>query len=103
MLEREDHVELAACGVGDVAGQLDGAAGHLTDGEQVLVGEPDLAVHLVRGTRAAGGRWHGCSDDAYGLPSTTGPSGSAGFLEIRLMTSIRKPSTPRSTHQRIIA
>ena len=31
------------------------------------------------------------------------PSGSAGSLEIMLMTSMRKPSTPRSSHQRIIA
>ena len=31
------------------------------------------------------------------------PSGRVGSLEIRLMTSIRKPSTPRSTHHRIIA
>jgi len=31
------------------------------------------------------------------------PSGSAVFLEMRLMTSMRKPSTPRSSHHRIIA
>ena len=31
------------------------------------------------------------------------PSGSPVGFEIRLMTSIRKPSTPRSSHQRIIA
>jgi len=36
-------------------------------------------------------------------PGRTGPSGSAGSFEIRLTTSIRKPSTPRSSHQRIIA
>ena len=39
----------------------------------------------------------------YGWRPRTRPSGSAGSLEIMLMTSIRKPSTPRSSHQRIIA
>ena len=34
--------------------------------------------------------------------SGAGASGSAGSLEIMLMTSMRKPSTPRSSHQRII-
>ena len=38
-----------------------------------------------------------------GAAGELGPSGSAGSLEIMLMTSMRKPSTPRSSHQRIIA
>ena len=41
--------------------------------------------------------------DAYGRPGGTSPSVSSAGLEIRLITSIRKPSTPRSTHHRIIA
>ena len=32
----------------------------------------------------------------------TGPSGSSGSFEMKLMTSIRNPSTPRSSHQLII-
>ena len=38
----------------------------------------------------------------YGLGPSTGPSGSAGSFEIMSMTSIRNPSTPRSSHQFII-
>ncbi|CPU64564.1 Uncharacterised protein [Mycobacteroides abscessus] len=41
------------------------------------------------------------------MPQCTSPSGSepsgATSLEMRLMTSMRKPSTPRSSHRRIIA
>ena len=36
------------------------------------------------------------------LPDGTGASTSSAGLEMRLITSIRKPSTPRSTHHRII-
>ena len=46
MLEREHHVELVALRVGDVAGELDRAAGHLPDREQSSLLEPDLTVHL---------------------------------------------------------
>ena len=44
-----------------------------------------------------------CSEPS-GIMPTPGSraSGSAGSLEIMLMTSMRKPSTPRSSHQRII-
>ena len=38
----------------------------------------------------------------YSPSPRSGPSGSAVFLEIMLITSMRKPSTPRSSHQRII-
>ncbi len=39
---------------------------------------------------------------AYADPADNRPSGSGTTLEIMLITSIRKPSTPRSSHQRII-
>ena len=39
----------------------------------------------------------------YGPPSSSGPSFSGSTLEIMLMTSMRKPSTPRASHQRSIA
>ena len=68
-----------------------------------------LAVHLRRGTRGSGGRSTKAAEPsarASGVPPVAvrvRPSGSAGSLEMKLMTSIRKPSTPRSSHQRIIA
>ena len=41
-----------------------------------------------------------CSEPSASEPGSR--VGSAGSLEIMLMTSMRKPSTPRSSHQRII-
>ena len=57
VLEGEDHVELVAGRVGDLAGQLDRAAGHLADGQQVLRRRARPRGSSRRGTRAAAGRW----------------------------------------------
>ncbi len=60
MLEREDHVELAARGVGDPPGQVDRRARHLTDGQQVPRGQADLTVHLGEELLEAGAVRHRC-------------------------------------------
>ncbi len=85
-------------------GLLHRDAGHLADGEQPAgVAVEDLAVHLgdvvvdARAARSRGGRDR--SRRLRGRFRRAGPDP----LEIRLMTSMRKPSTPHSSHQRIIA
>ncbi len=80
MLEGEDHVELVAARVGDPARHLDRRAGHLADGEQVLVGEADLAVHLgeeLVEARAVGRAGEG---RPVRLARILGPVGQGGVL-----------------------
>ena len=76
---------------------------HLTDGQvsTVSVGE-DFAMHLLQVLVQA----RTADEVRRSVAPETGPDkavGSAGSLEIMLMTSMRKPSIPRSSHHRIIA
>ena len=68
-----------------------------------LAAGEDLAVHLLQELVDARPGHEVRAAVAERLTGIGTPSGSAGSLEMKLMTSIRKPSTPRSSQQRIIA
>ena len=103
VLELEHHGDLAMDAVGEPARLLRRHTRHLADRE-VAAGPAveDAAVHLGQvlvDLRAVGEVRHAV---AVAGP-VTGPSGNAGSFEMKLMTSMRKPSIPRSSHQFIIA
>jgi hypothetical protein len=103
VLELEDHVQLGARRVGEELRLLYRYARHLPDCQQLLLASSeDLAVQLLEELVDA---WP-AADVRQRIPVQAAlvvwPSGSAGSLEIMLMTSMRNPSIPRSSHQRII-
>ena len=54
VLELEDHIELAADGVGVELGLFDCHAGHLADSDQAFPSGEDCAVHLLQKLEDAG-------------------------------------------------
>jgi hypothetical protein len=118
VLELEHHVDLAARGIGVEPRLLDRGRGRLADVEQpgrrpantsrciscdelVDAGAVDtnggVAVASCRRPRPSGSRQP--SDPRRGSV----PASSSSTFESMLMTSIRKPSTPRSSQRFIIA
>ena len=102
MLELEHHVDLAAGRVGEQHRLVDGDPGISPTVRNAPSRPPKTSAHLgeeLVDARPADVERRAVTEGRLG---ETGPSGRAGSLEMKLTTSMRKPSTPRSSHQRII-
>ena len=81
---------------GEERGVVDRDAGHLADGDELAVAavREDLAVHLLQVVVDRSGPSRSAAEPG---------SSDAGSFAMKLMTSIRNPSTPRSSQRFIIA